>query len=106
MCPLTGRPAEDLKTFCILTPTTLPFRSNSGPLLIPGLIAASVSRSWMPYLEGRSADPIPRVTVGKSRSTSTFPVGKPVDMTSSPTRWRTTTGTPAPNCGLTRERLR
>ena len=83
--PSTGLPSSDSKSLDVLTPTTRPFRSKSGPPLFPGLSAASVWSSLTPDSEILFADTMPLVIVGEPSRMSTSPKGYPMAMTSSPT---------------------
>ena len=75
-----------LRIPAVLIPTSRPERSTSGPPELPGLIAASVwSRPvrspFGPSIVRSSPETMPEVTVGPPR-----PAGKPIAITTSPSR--------------------
>ena len=77
--PATGLPELSVSTLDTTTPATWPNISSSGPPLFPGFSDASVCKRL-----SRLAEMIPTLTVGSSPSDR--PRGKPMAITSSPTR--------------------
>ena len=77
--PVMGLPASLVSILDTTTPTAWPNVSSSGPPLFPGLSDASVCSRF-----SRLAEIIPTLTVG-SRPRD-WPKGKPMAITSSPTR--------------------
>ena len=77
--------APDGEYIAVLTPTSLPFASSSGPPLLPGLIDASV---WTQPLIGRPATPctsLPTAETMPCVSVESSPNGLPMANTDWPT---------------------
>ena len=81
LMPVTTRPSFVSPTPAVLTPTTQPYSSSSGPPLFPGFRDASVCRKPR---SSRFAEIIPLVTEGACPNSE--PKGKPMAITPAPTR--------------------
>ena len=77
--PAMGLPESSVSTLDTTTPATSPYIFKSGPPLFPGFKDASVCKR-----PSRLAEMIPTLTVGSNPSDR--PRGKPMAITSSPTR--------------------